>query len=241
MNTVSKFVPILKGKPAAFIVQRAEAILKGETSSAPTRMMHGQFCVPGDTQPCQEPPSREELTLMATWLDNGKAIPAMKTTPQKLYLTSRETYERVTQNKAKTLFIDVRTPAEVAFVGYPNSIDFSIPYVYVRDWRAIDERRKSLKVEPSTSFLVDIDQALKAKGLEKSDTIIVICRSGDRSAKAAAFLYLSGYTNVYSVIDGFEGDVAKEGLWKGERALNGWKNNDLPWTYELDKDKIKWN
>jgi hypothetical protein len=35
-----------------------------------------------------------------------------------------------------------------------------------------------------------------------------------------------------------EGDMAKEGPNKGRRAVNGWKNNGLPWSYDLDKSKL---
>lgn len=64
-----------------------------------------------------------------------------------------------------------------------------------------------------------------------------MCRSGDRSAKAADLLAKSGYTNVWSAIEGFEGDKAKDGPNKGKLTVNGWKNANLPWTYELDKTK----
>jgi hypothetical protein len=43
---------------------------------------------------------------------------------------------------------------------------------------------------------------------------------------------------VYTVIDGFEGDVGKDGPQAGQRVVNGWKNDGLPWTYKLDKDKL---
>ena len=63
-----------------------------------------------------------------------------------------------------------------------------------------------------------------------------MCRSGKRSAKAADMLADAGYTKVYSVVDGYEGDKAKDGPDKGKRTVNGWKNSGLPWTYSLDKD-----
>jgi rhodanese-related sulfurtransferase len=62
-----------------------------------------------------------------------------------------------------------------------------------------------------------------------------MCRSGDRSAGAANLMIKAGYKNVYSIADGFEGDIAKDGAHKGERAVNGWKNAGLPWTYKMNK------
>ena len=79
---------------------------------------------------------------------------------------------------------------------------------------------------------------LKAKGLTKADRVILICRSGDRSARAADLLANAGYTQVYSITDGFEGDAAKDGPQAGQRIVNGWKNAGLPWTYKLEKQKM---
>ena len=85
-------------------------------------------------------------------------------------------------------------------------------------------------------FVAGIDAALKNKGLGKDDTVILMCRSGSRSAKAANMLDEAGYTKVYNLVDGYEGDKAKEGPTRGQRTVNGWKNAGLPWTYLLDKD-----
>lgn len=61
-----------------------------------------------------------------------------------------------------------------------------------------------------------------------------MCRSGDRSARAVNLLKDAGFTTVYSVIDGFEGDMAPQ----GRRTVNGWKNPGLPWTCKLEKAKV---
>ena len=79
---------------------------------------------------------------------------------------------------------------------------------------------------------------MSAAGLDKNDTVILICRSGDRSSRAANLLTDLGYTKVYSVVDGFEGDLLKTGPQAGQRAVNGWKNAGLPWSYKLDKSKL---
>ena len=38
----------------------------------------------------------------------------------------------------------------------------------------------------------------------------------------------SRYTKVYSVVDGFEGDLSAE----GRRDVNGWRKAGLPWSYK---------
>jgi rhodanese-related sulfurtransferase len=80
--------------------------------------------------------------------------------------------------------------------------------------------------------------APQGKGLGKDAPIIQICRSGNRSSKAADRLQAAGYTKVYSVTDGFEGDTASDGEKLGQRVVNGSKNANLPWTYKLDKAKM---
>ena len=60
--------------------------------------------------------------------------------------------------------------------------------------------------------------------------LIVLCRSGTRSARATEGLAQSGFINVYTVADGFEGDPAKRGPREGHRVMKGWKNLNLSWT-----------
>ena len=43
-----------------------------------------------------------------------------------------------------------------------------------------------------------------------------------------------GFTQVWSVVDGFEGDMSKD----GRRSVNGWKNAGLPWSYKLEKARM---
>jgi hypothetical protein len=65
----------------------------------------------------------------------------------------------------------------------------------------------------------------------------LICRSGDRSAAASHLLAEAGFKNVYSVVDGFEGDLATDGPKAGQRAVNGWKNAGLPWSYKSTRPR----
>jgi rhodanese-related sulfurtransferase len=67
-----------------------------------------------------------------------------------------------------------------------------------------------------------------------------MCRSGGRSAKAVDLLAAAGYTRVYNVIDGVEGDKVNDpaSAYFGKRMVNGWKNRGLPWTYDVDPGKV---
>jgi hypothetical protein len=48
---------------------------------------------------------------------------------------------------------------------------------------------------------------------------------------------MSGFSSVYSIAEGFEGDMGKEGTSANRRTVNSWKNANLPWSYKLDKTK----
>lgn len=169
--------------------------------------------------------------------DWGK-LPDVKKTKSGLYLTPKQAYDMKTESPKTVAFFDVRTRAEAMYVGHPTIMDALVPYVehqeVMLDW---DDKRSMYKLEPNNNFESEISRRLKAMGLGKDATIILICRSGDRSSKAADLLATAGYSKVYSVTEGVEGDTASAGDKKGQRVVNGWKNAGLPWTYRLDKAK----
>lgn len=176
------------------------------------------------------------LTTTTTFAVNAASVPELKRTQVGLYLTATEAYEMA--KKEKVLFLDVRTRAEVNFLGIPTVADANIPYMEMDNLYSWDEKKGVFKLEPNSGFMTEVQQRIKQKGMDTNSKIIVMCRSGDRSAKAADLLAKSGYKNVYSVVDGYEGDIAKEGDHKGQRAVNGWRNANLPWTYSLSKEKM---
>jgi len=155
-----------------------------------------------------------------------------------LYLTPKQAYDFVTANKNKVLFLDVRTRSEPSFVGMATTVDALAPYVEFPEMHADwgwDESRGAYKYEPFNDFAPEVARRLKAKGLTKADPIVLMCRSGDRSSRAANLLTDLGYTRVYSVVGGFEGPLNEK---TGKRDIGGWKNAGLPWSYELDKKKM---
>jgi len=154
-----------------------------------------------------------------------------------LYLTAKEAYQMKTKD-SHILFLDVRTRAEVAFLGMPKIADFNIPYMMVGDWDTWNDKKKNFKLTPNSGFLSTLEDKITAKKLTKNSQIILICRSGSRSAKATNLMAQAGYKQVYTVVDGYEGDKAKKGMHKGQRVVNGWKNADLPWSYKLDQSKM---
>lgn len=179
--------------------------------------------------------------LAADWAPGSsdwQKLPEVKKTKTGLYLTPKQAYDMKVESPKTVAFFDVRTRAEAMYVGHPTIMDALVPYVehqeVMLDW---DDKRSMYKLEPNSNFESEISRRLKAMGLGKDATIILICRSGDRSSKAADLLATAGYSKVYSVTEGVEGDTASAGDKKGQRVVNGWKNAGLPWTYRLDKAK----
>ena len=182
------------------------------------------------------------LVFAADWASGSTEwdkLPDFKRGKSALYLTPQQAYDMKMKDKANVALFDIRTRAEAMYVGWPGDADALVPYVehqeIMTDW---DDKRTMYKVEPNQDFVSEIERRLKEKGLGKDATIILMCRSGDRSTKAQDRLLDAGFKQVYGVPEGFEGDMGKEGAKAGRRAVNGWKNANLPWTYKLDKAKM---
>ena len=121
-----------------------------------------------------------------------------------------EAHERLTKNPQAVL-IDVRTEPEWAFTGVP-AVDRLI--------------RLSWQAYPQMQVNADFVKLVEASGITKDTEILCICRSGARSANAAAALTKAGFTNCWNVAQGFEGD--RDG--QGHRGnAGGWKAAGLPW------------
>ena len=163
-----------------------------------------------------------------------KDVAEYKQTKAELYITSKEAFDKVQSEENEILFLDVRTRSEIAVVGMPTAADANVPYMVMAEPMIWNDDWASFKMIRNTNFLDAVKQRLEEKGLAQDDKVFLMCRSGGRSASAADLLTKAGFTNVYTVIDGYEGDKAKN----GKRILNGWKNSGLPWSYKLDKKKM---
>ncbi len=168
------------------------------------------------------------MTLAAS---EESTLPERKQTTLGLYVTAAQAYEKWDAAPDQVKIIDVRTPEEYAFVGHPDTA-WNIPLAFVT------YQRKNGKTEYGPKWNADfVAEIKKLAGL--NDTLLVMCRSGDRSAKAVNELAAAGFKNAYTVTDGFEGDKVKDAgsVFNGKRMRNGWKNS-APWVYDIDPEKI---
>jgi rhodanese-related sulfurtransferase len=161
----------------------------------------------------------------------GSKLPETKSTTLGLYVTAAQAYEKWKAMPDKVKVIDVRTPEEYAFVGHPE-MALNIPLAFVIYWRKDGKAEYKMKGNPD--FIAEV------KGIAgPTDMLLVTCRSGHRSAKAVNALAAAGFTNVYNITDGVEGDKVEEpgSVFVGKRMRNGWKNS-APWVYSIDPEKV---
>ena len=84
-------------------------------------------------------------------------------------------------------------------------------------------------------FVVEInsDFILRLKSLfVPTDTLMIMCRSGDRSAVAVNAFVGAEFVNIYNIIDDMEGDDVNDpgSVYREKLMRNGWKNCGAPWT-----------
>ena len=160
-----------------------------------------------------------------------------KQTPQALYVNAVQAHQMKSQDPDNVFLVDVRTQGEIEFLGMADIADVNIPYMF-NDLREWDIKKYRYLKQPNSNFSVTLREKLEEAGLDKNNTILLMCRSGTRSSKAANLLHQLGYTKAYTVVDGFEGDKVKAGPHKGQRLVNGWKNANLPWSYKPTEQKV---
>jgi len=122
-------------------------------------------------------------------------------------LTPVEAYQLLSEGSA--VIVDVRTRPEWEFVGHVEDA----PLI---EWRSYGAPR------PDPSFVDKL-----AARFPKDAAILLLCRSGVRSHHAATAAAQAGFTRVYNVLEGFEGDQDEDGR---RGTLGGWRRAGLPWT-----------
>ncbi len=132
---------------------------------------------------------------------------------------SKEAYTMVTASPADTFIVDVRTVAEYIFVGHPDLPNgvANIPLKFFPSW------------ETNREFVPKV-----AERYQKSDTLIIICRSGGRAEAAAKVLIAAGFKSVLFMTDSFEGRLDAA----GHSTVEGWKVNGLPYTYKVKEELL---
>lgn len=111
----------------------------------------------------------------------------------------------------EAVLVDVRTTEERKFVGHvPGSLHVA--------WAS------GTAMTRNPRFV----RELEAK-TAKEATVLLLCRSGKRSDLAAEAAAKAGFTNVFNVLEGFEGEIDEQ---RHRGSLGGWRAHDLPWVQD---------
>ena len=109
------------------------------------------------------------------------------------------------------LLVDVRSAEERKFVGHvPDSLH--VPWA----------TGTALTRNPRFT------RELEAK-VGKDSTVLLLCRSGKRSALAAEAAAKAGFTHVFNVLEGFEGEIDAQ---QHRGGGDGWRYRGLPWVQD---------
>jgi len=124
-------------------------------------------------------------------------------------VTPQDAWALFTSGEA--ILVDVRTAEERKFVGH-------VPETRHVAWMT------GLSLSRNPRFAKE----LEAKAA-KDDVVLLLCRSGKRSAAAAEAAHKAGFKNVFNILEGFEGDLDEQ---QRRGAFNGWRNAGLPWIQD---------
>lgn len=107
--------------------------------------------------------------------------------------------------------VDVRTAEELKFVGHvPDALHVA--------WQTGPAMIKNPR------FIRELET--KAG---RDAPIVLLCRSGKRSAAAATAAAAAGFAQVFNVLEGFEGDLDTQ-QQRGDSG--GWRHWGLPWVQD---------
>jgi rhodanese-related sulfurtransferase len=115
-------------------------------------------------------------------------------------------------SSGEALLVDVRSGEERKFVGHvPDSLHvaWATGTALTRNPRFVRE--------------------LEAKVGGKEAVVLLLCRSGKRSALAAEAAAKAGFTQVFNVLEGFEGEIDAQ---QHRGVADGWRFRGLPWEQD---------
>ena len=133
-----------------------------------------------------------------------------KLTSLGLYVTAREAYDMWQADPERIKVLDVRTFEEYVLIGHAE-MAVNIPLAFpTYKW---DAGKGNYSIVVNTDFVAHVKERFTP-----DDTILVMCRSGGRSAMAVNALAKAGFAKVHNIIDGFEGDKVDdpESIYHGQ-------------------------
>ncbi len=128
-----------------------------------------------------------------------------------------EQAQKLIQDDPRTVLVDIRSSMEFLFVGHPVGA-VHIAWIDEPDWI----------INPH--FVTDIRKLVLGGAVCTLDDgcapVVLICRSGKRSLEAGKLLLQEGFTKVFHVDEGFEGELDDN---HQRSSVGGWRFRGLPW------------
>jgi rhodanese-related sulfurtransferase len=95
----------------------------------------------------------------------------------------------------KTVYIDIRSSAEVMLFGLVGSVDAHIPYLggLVDEWNLFQQSFGSFT---NNNFLHSVFELLREYGMYRDNPIVLITKSTRKGLQAASILNVAGFNNV---------------------------------------------
>lgn len=112
------------------------------------------------------------------------------------------------------VLVDVRTQAEWNYVGIPDLSSLNKRTVLI-EWVGFPDGARNPR----------FTEQLREAGVSDEQTVVFLCRSGQRSIGAAEAATADGVQKAYNIAEGFEGGLDAD----GHRGAVGWKAAGLPW------------
>lgn len=131
------------------------------------------------------------------------------------HLTPSQCWELL-QSDPRAVLVDTRSSMEYLFVGHPKGA-IHIAWIDEPDWQ----------INPN--FVRQVRELMLGGIIDSgggSAPVILICRSGKRSVEAGNVLVEKGFSEVYNVLEGFEGELDQN---HQRSTLGGWRFAGLPW------------
>jgi len=143
-------------------------------------------------------------------LNDARARAQAQQLPYAGIVSPQDAWQLVQAGKA--LLVDVRTNEERVFVGHvPASL-----HVAWATGTAMNRNPRFVR-------------ELETKTRDKTAVVVLLCRSGKRSAAAAEAAAKAGFTNVFNIAQGFEGDLDGQ---QQRGHSGGWRWHALPWVQD---------
>ena len=124
---------------------------------------------------------------------------------------------KMIQDDPRALLVDIRSSMEYLFVGHPAGA-VHVPWIDEPDWTE------------NPNFVTDIRKLILGGAICSTDDgcapVILICRSGKRSLEAGKTLRDTGFSRVFHIDEGFEGELDEH---HHRSSVGGWRFHGLPW------------